>query len=124
MTSVEQHVQRNLTDWFINANPIQLALIPTIKTETAAGAHKPTEDLARPQQTFRLVALSSERVPVETEDGKERLHNFVLVGKYDAEIQVGDHWMDEAGSRHEVITIEPKTPLDYETRAYIYKHGD
>lgn len=124
MSSVEQHVQRNLTEWFINANPIQLALIPEIKISTAAGAHKPGEDLARPVQTFRLVALSSQRVPIQTDDGKERVHDFVLVGKYDAEIAVGDHWIDDLGSRHEVIMIEPKPPLDYEVRAYIYKHGD
>lgn len=124
MSSVEQHVQRNLTEHFINANPIQLALIPSIKTLTAANAHKYSDGPARPEQTFRLIGLSSQRVPTETTDGKERVHDMILLGKYDAEVQVGDHWTDERGSRLEVIAIEPKTPLDYETRAYIYKHGD
>lgn len=125
MSSVEeQKVQRNLTDWFINANPLQLALIPETKTRTAAGAQVPGEGTPRAVQTFRLVALTSQRVPIETEDGKERLHDFMLIGKYDAVVKVGDHWTDAQNARHEVIMIEPKTPLDYETRAYIFKHGD
>jgi len=123
--SIEQCIQRKLTKAFINANPLRLALIPTILTRTENGARIPSDGPARPEQTFRLIGLTSQRVPITTTDGKERVHDMILVGEYDAEIAVGDHWIDEAsGARLEVIMIEPKAPLDYIMRAFIFKHGD
>lgn len=124
MTNVaEQSVNRRLTAAFIAANPVNLTLIPRDKVKQQSGAHKLTDQTPRAIQTFRLIPYGETYRPTPTDDGKERAYDFILLGSFDASMEVDDYWVDANGSKLIVVEKMPTTPLNYETRGYVVKHG-
>ena len=113
MGSVEQerYVQRRITDEFIAADPSTIVLIPRIATRTAAGGTAMVDGPARPPQVFKLILTSADTagasVELSTEDSTERRKDFILFGRYDAYVNIGDHWTDHNGEEWEVTSIMP-----------------
>jgi hypothetical protein len=91
MTDVETTMQRVNTAAFINANPIVLALTPNTRTKTASGGWVDSPQAPRALQTFRLIPQSvSSGAPDRATDGVSRRWPYVLLGMWNAVVQVGD----------------------------------
>jgi hypothetical protein len=74
-------------------------------------------------QTFRLIQQSPSGSSIEQRDEEgstERRVDYVLLGKWDAEIDLGDYW-DSGDMRYEVMSILPYN--GYETRANVEATG-
>lgn len=119
--SMELAVQRDLTEWFINANPIWLTLTPTSKDRTSSGGTKRVNLPPRPVQKLRLISMSASQKPTITDNGIEREIDLTLLGPHNAQIDIGDWWRDGEGLFYEVIEMVPFN--GYEVRALVVKKG-
>jgi hypothetical protein len=119
----ELRVNRFNTIAFIAAEPLVLTLSVRGSARTPSGAYGRERQAERPAQTFRLLLQSPAggRIEQRTADGTERQVDFVLLGRWDAEIDVSDYWDDELGQRWEVTSLIPSN--GYETRAVVEAHG-
>jgi hypothetical protein len=124
MTSAaELKLQRRNTAAFIDANPTTLVLIPRTRQRDGVGARF-VDGNPRPPQVLRLIDQSTELSPrpgvVQTSDGRERLIDFMLLGRHDATIGLWDYWTDLNGT-WEVAQVFP--PNGYEVRAAVVRHA-
>lgn len=86
---------RGITRAFIMNDPTLITLIPTVKVRKPGGGFDKNTLAPRPAQYFKVIPQSgSADGIVDTSDGKERRYNFVLVGEWDATVQIGDFWID------------------------------
>jgi hypothetical protein len=124
-SSVEQVVQRKNTLAFIAARPSVLTLTPSARQRTATGGSILVDGPARAAQTFRIVEQGSapNNTPgqLRAADGVQEQTNFLLLGAYDAVVEVGDHWSDANGAKYRVT--EMVTDNGYEKRAKVVKYG-
>lgn len=122
-TTIEMN--RNLTHWFIMQDPVDVVLIPRVTTRTTTGATKQEDGPSRPLQRFKFVYGGNTGAGragiVPTGDGRERMFSYVLIGDYDAEVDVGDHWTDDKGQNWEVEEILPYN--GYEKKATLRSYG-
>lgn len=123
MDAEELKVNRANTLAFIAADPISLTLQVRGSERTASGAFDSERQSERAVQSFKLIMQSPAGSSIEqrTEDGTERQVDFILLGAWDAVVEVGDYWEDGLGNRHEVKAIVPRN--GYETRAVVEAHG-
>lgn len=125
--SVESELRNNRknTSAFISAHPITLSLVPVESTRTPAGGITLTSAPPRAKQTFRLIDQSSTggNNPglIRAGDGAQRKVTHQLLGAYDAEMAVGDYWLDAAGVRYEIVEMLPDN--GYERRGQVYRYG-
>lgn len=119
----ELRINRVNTLAFIAADPLSLTLQVRSAVRTPSGAYSRERQSERPAQQFKLIMQSPAGGSIEqrTEDGTERQVDYILLGAWDAEIEVGDYWDDGFGQRWEVRAIVPRN--GYETRAVIEAHG-
>jgi hypothetical protein len=75
----------------------------------------------RPVQRMRLISMSASQKPKITEDGIEREIDLTLLGSWDCQLDIGDHWTDGEGLSYEVIEMVPYN--GYEVRALVVKAG-
>lgn len=118
----EQSFARRNTLAFIAARPTDIALIPVAVTQTASGGKAKGDLPARPVQTLRLIEQTTSagnnpgRVPAGSGDGHQLRTTWQLLGPYDAQMAVGDHW--------DVYQIEEILPYNgYERRARVVEYG-
>lgn len=116
---LELAIHRRNTEWFIAWNPYQVTLIPRVRQKTGSGSRW-VDDSPRLTQIMRLIPQSETTPPVTTADGKVRSITHVLLGRWDADMAIGDHWVDTVGSTFEVIDIS--TPNGYEVKGLIEEH--
>lgn len=118
-------VNRKNTKAFIAARPSTLALIPVQKTKTASGGTTYSDLPPRAEQVLRLIQTTEAigNVPglLTSLDGRQLKVISQLLGPYDAEMAVGDHWMDENGKRCEIGELLPYN--GYERRAQVIRYG-
>lgn len=74
--------QRRNTKAFIDADPIQVTLTETPRTETADGGWRKGAPVARDLQTFRLIPQSDIMPQVQTPDGIALTPGYVLLGEH------------------------------------------
>lgn len=119
----ELRVNRVNTTAFIAAEPLTISLQTRGRERTPSGAYAAPAASERPPQTFKLIMQSPAGGSIEqrTEDGTERQVDYILLGEWDAEVEVGDYWDDEFGQRWEVVAMVPRN--GYETRAVVEAHG-
>lgn len=119
----ELRINRINTSAFIASDPISVSLQTRGSVRTPSGAYDRERAAERPGQTFKLIMQSPAGGSIEqrTEDGTERQVDYILLGEWDAEIEVGDYWDDNRGQRWEVKAIIPRN--GYETRAVVEAHG-
>lgn len=107
------------TEYFIAWNPIELQLIPKVKVRSATGTKK-MDGTPKALQRFRLIPQLETTPPVLIEDGVERVIDFVLLGPWNADMSVGDHWRDTVGFYYEILNV---TTNGYEVKGLVQKHG-
>lgn len=121
----ELRLQRRNTKAFIDANPVDLALIPRQLVNSGSGQQY-VDQTARPSQRLRLIDQTSTSGPnpgtVEASDGQQRKAEFQLLGEYDAVIGVFDYWRDNSGIRYEVVNLIHNN--GYEVRAQVVRYGE
>lgn len=119
MNAEELRIYRLNTKAFIDADPISLVLRTRGSSRTPSGGVALQETAPRPEQTFKLIMQSPAGGSIEqrTEDGTERRVEYVLLGEWDAQVEIGDFWDDDRGMRWEVTAIIPTN--EYETRAVV-----
>lgn len=119
----ELRINRINTAAFIAADPLTLTLQVRGSARTPSGAFAHERQAERSPQTFKLIMQSPAGGSIEqrTEDGTERQVDYILLGEWDAAVDVGDYWFGDDGSHWEVKAIVPRN--GYETRAVIEAHG-
>jgi hypothetical protein len=118
-------MERKVTQSFVGANSITLALIPVLKTKTGTG-HTTVDGTPRAVQTFRLIDQSTEIVGntpgrLRSSDGQNRKITHMLLGFWDAAMEAGDYWLDASGARYEIDEMLPDN--GYERRAKVIRYG-
>jgi hypothetical protein len=99
LSVVELSLHRKGTESFIAADTTTILL--TSKAEVWAGGTKTlSADTDREPQDFKVIWSGSDGI-VPHESGTTRRFDFILVGKYDAEVAIGDFWDIE--DQHNVI---------------------
>jgi hypothetical protein len=121
--TAELTLNRINTALFIAQSPRRIVLTPRVRVRTAAGGSTTEDQAERPEQVFRLIQQSPSGASIEqrTVDGEtERRIDWVLLGDWDAQVDVGDHW-EEAGIWYEVMSLIPYN--GYEVRANVEATG-
>jgi hypothetical protein len=111
--------QRSVTAAFIADDPTTAAFIPSTRVKTATGGFQEVDGTPRPAQTFKLSLLAYDQRPTVTVAGVERLMDFHLIGLWDMQIEVGDHWTDDAGTSYEVAGFSEG--WDYMVKAFVFR---
>ena len=119
----ELRINRYLTKQFIDMDPTSIVLLRRARVDNGAGGWRYSSALPRPAQVFKLIPQGG---PVngltETTDGAERKYDFVLLGEHDADVDVGDYWLDADGSHWVVEGFIPSN--EYEIRAGVRAVGE
>lgn len=110
---VETLVQRRQTAAYLAAEPQRIALerpTPAVKTPSGGKAKVPPTKL--PDQTFRLVPFKRRVTHTQSNitEGTVTVTSYVLVGRWDADVQRDDEFVvDEGGRlhRYKVEAVEP-----------------
>lgn len=119
---VEIDVLRDQTHWFIRQDPTAISLIPRSRIRTATGGYRTVDLPPRPQQIFKLIHVGdSFATPIESGDGVQRQHEFVLHGEWNSVFDIGDWWADPNGQRWEIGSIVPDN--GYQRKAGVYSYG-
>lgn len=111
-------VNRELTELYIKENPVELTLVPYVRTRTATGGYVIAAGTPRASQKMRLIETSSVAVtdPQRTETGYQRVRMWQLMASYDAVIEIDDVFVLD-GTTWKIISNMPKN--GYERRAVI-----
>lgn len=124
MDAVELQIHRSNTLTFILANPSVLSLTPTgARVRTPSGGWSEPDVAPRGPQTFRVIELGQRSTPpiVRTQDGKDRQVNFWLLGTWDANMEIGDHWKTTDGREWEIADMIIDN--GYERRGLVVERG-
>jgi hypothetical protein len=116
----ENEVMRKQTAEFIAIYPQVLVLTrPVTASDGAGGSTATPTPLAA--QTFRQITQStSPQVFTRTIDGEEVKPDFVLLGEWNVDVQIGDYYTKD-GAKHEVVYV--KEDRRYETWAEVMYRG-
>lgn len=116
-SAVTLDAQRKATAAFIEDDPTTAALIPRTRTKTTGGGYTHTDGAPRPPQTFKLSLLGYDQRPSVTIAGVERVIDYHLIGPHDMQIEVGDYWVDDRGTRYEIVGFTEG--WSYMTKAFV-----
>lgn len=121
----ELRLQRKNTKAFIDANYIDIMLIPRVMVNSGKGQLL-EDQAARPSQRLRLIDQTRTNGPepgtVIAADGQQRKAEFQLLGEHDAVMGVFDYWRDTNGIRYEVVNLIHNN--SYEVRAQVVRYGE
>jgi hypothetical protein len=113
-------VQRRVTADFIASDPTTAQFIPVSRVAQSNGGFQEVDGTPRPAQTFKLSLLAYDQRPTITVAGVERVIDYHIIGPHDLQIAVGDYWIDEEGTRFDILGITEG--FGYETKAYVSRH--
>jgi hypothetical protein len=118
----EMIVQRRITEVYIQTKPVSIILTPRVRTKTVSGGQEWVEQADRVAQIMRIIEPgdSGAREPLRTSDGIERSLDYILLGRYNAEIGLYDRFTYE-DDECEVVSLMHNN--GYEIRAYIVRRG-
>lgn len=124
MSLAELTIHKRMTKAFIEANYIELALIPRERLNSGSGSRL-VDGTQRPVQRLRLIdqtrTFGPEPGTVLAADGKQRKAEFQLLGEHDATIGLYDYWIQD-GIKYEVANVAPFN--GYERRAQVVRYGE
>lgn len=127
-TSMELRMQRRNTQAFIEASPVDIALVPQAEQRTPSGAVALVDGAARTVQTFRLIPMSHTERPVTSSSGAgfgsggaQRKYDLTLLGNWDSVIQENDYWYDDNGQKYVVDAVIPYN--GYERKGLVMSYG-
>ena len=110
---------RKATDRIIKLDYRTIVLVPHADTKTPSGAVKKTAGIPRDAQTFSITPMDDQIVSTES-GAKAQQWKYILVGRYNAIIEIGDSWED-GNMTYEVVSIFPSN--DYEKRCVVRAFG-
>lgn len=122
---------RRLTHWLIEESPTVITLVP--RTEPArqpGGGFKSTDGVPRDPQKFKLIFTKSTTIGASIDtvtgvigstDNSIHEYDFSILGEWDAEIAIGDQWVDENGQNWVIDGFQPYNK--YEIRAGAKSYG-
>lgn len=119
LSNVELSIHRRGTDRFIDADPTIITLTPSAEI-WSGGTKTYGAETPRQPQSFKVIWSGSQDGLVIASEGKARRFDFILVGKHDAEVEIGDFWTVE-DQHYQVEWIAP--PNGYEVKAGGSSHG-
>jgi hypothetical protein len=112
---------RRGTEWFIADDPYEITLIPHEKVKKPGGVYDYEPQPARATQTFKMIANVLDTFTTGTSEGSLGQNwDYVLLGLWDAEIEINDTW-DDGNSHYRVARILQAN--DYESRAAVVSFG-
>ena len=112
----EMAIHRKGTEYFIASDPTVIALVPHTEQFTN-GTKKSVPQSPREEQVFKVIWGGDTGIVRQTPNGARRF-DFILVGKHDAEISIGDKFQNGKA------TVEYVFPSNgYETKAGGVIHG-
>jgi hypothetical protein len=120
----ELRALRKGTAGFIAVKSFSLVLTPVLRVKTATGYDTQEQTPRLPQkmrlidQAFILVGNNPGRLRSAMGEAQKATH--MLLGEYDAQMAVGDFWVD-SGARFEIDEIMPDN--GYEQRAKVIRYG-
>ena len=119
-TTLELNLHRLGTQKFIEANPTEIILIPRTE-QFVAGTRKRIDGTPLNPQIFRVIwsDFGAGFAPIMA-GGETRRFDFVLVGNYDAIVDIGYHWF-VGDQDNEIQYIYPSN--GYEVKAGGISHG-
>jgi hypothetical protein len=119
--SLEISVHRKNTKRFIDADSTKIALIPRSE-QYVDGTKKFLALPPRAVQTLKVIWMGDDGVvrQIDQTPGGVRRFDFVLLGEYDAIIQIGDCWY-EGNQEFRIEYVYPYN--DYEVKAGGVTHG-
>jgi len=110
--ATELAINRDNTDKYINIDPTEIILIPR-REIWVAGSKRMADQTPRVPQTFKVNwQYSTGQVTVI--DGTTFRFDYVIIGRYDAEVEINDHW-SHLDQDFEVHYVFPSN--GYEVRA-------
>lgn len=119
MKPLELAIHRKATAAFIEADKTTLVLIPTNEVETY-GTKEYIDQPPRVAQDFKFIYPAPEGGRVTTADGQRFRFDFILVGKHNAVVSIGDHWTES----EQIYVVEWVAPYNgYEVKAGGSAHG-
>lgn len=106
---------RKATSISISVDPSVIELIPTVKTKSQGGIVKTEDGTPRAAQVFTVEAVGATLQGisgtsgggVQTQGAQGHSWSYNLRGRYDCEMEIGDHWTD-AGTTYRVEAIQPE----------------
>jgi hypothetical protein len=115
---------RDQTQWLIDDDPTTISLIPKAEpTRKPSGGYDFTGDVvAKKSQTFKVIPTGGgwSNTVTETDGGFATRADYVLLGLYNADVAVGDYWID-GDVTYTVNDILAKN--DYEIKANVNAFG-
>ena len=112
---------RRVTEHFIADDPTIIVLTPHSKVSDGCGGYLFVPETPRVSQVFKVIAIpTSTDGIVESEGASSRKWDYVLLGKYDAEVEIGDSWTDGDSSYRVTGCMQEN---DYERRFSVIAFG-
>jgi hypothetical protein len=115
---ISLETNRQLTAWFINQDPTIVVFTPHHE-EFSGGAKKMVTDPDREAQIVKFIYPGGDGIVI-TADGTTRRFDFIIVGEFDAEIEMWDSF-DRWGNHYVVESIMPYN--GYEVKVAGTSHG-
>jgi len=119
---------RKVTQIAINVDPRTIVLTPHVKVDKGSGLYDFEAQTPRAAQTFMVEPVESTLSGITSTSGGvvasegAQVHqwSYYLIGRYDAEMEIGDTWVD-GETTYRIVAIQPKN--DYEKRAIVTGFG-
>lgn len=115
----ELAVQRNLTEWFIKADSVEITLSRASRLSDGAGGTIDGPTLALPPQVLRLITQGGTGADSKnrfTSDGQMVSPDYILLGQHTADIQRWDTFTLD-GRGYEVVFVNQNQ--QYEVKAEV-----
>jgi len=113
-------VQRMMTLAYIRDDPTTLELVPVSRVTTPSGGFAEVDGVPRAAQTVKMILLAYDQRPTLTVAGVERIIDYHMFGRWDMAAEVGDYWIDEEGTRWDIVGFSEG--WDYMTKAFASRH--
>ena len=119
---------RKATELAIKIDPRTITLLPHSRIDRGGGLYDFEAQTPRAAQTFMVEPVgatlsgitSTSGGAVNSEGASVHQWSYYLVGKYDAEMEIGDTWQ-EGETVYRIVALQPKN--DYEKRAVVTAYG-
>lgn len=115
----ELRAQRVVTQAFINADSRPISLLRALRTDDGAGGYTTTTQNLSTQK-MRLIPQQDGATQQTTADGQQVVPQYVLMGRWDADMQRGDTFVID-GQTYEVVFVNLNS--QYERKGEVYFRG-
>lgn len=120
MTDIGLDLLRQQTLDFIALDPTPVVLKTTGVSRAPGGGYVKTNDVDRPEQTFKIIAQAANDGEVVANDGVDIQYDLILLGAHDCAFEIGDYWTHN-GVKYVIRGILPTG--SYQRKAAVKAYG-